>query len=731
MEPRSETLRQALLDAGLGLRAIKERLARHKLDGAAPAASVPRPLWEELVREQQAPAPAPADPRAPLAARLERTRLLLLRAALRVEPYEALPVPPAAASSASGLRLYLGLVPPPEEAAVELARIERALATPIDGPPGERLLVERLDLSPLERDALWLLAAPEVEPRFQWLVDRLYGARTDGAVTRAFLRHLLGASPESDAALSPDGPLARYALLVAADGSRVRIAPRVLDLLLGHDGTRDLGLVGLARRLPVAATEPALTSRTAAALERLGAVGARRLLLTGAEGTGFVEVAHALARRHGCAEVLEVDTRALADAGPDAAGVLLREALLGGGLLLFRHAGTLESDRLSLTGRAAVVEALRRENVPLVFDGGTIESLQVLLTFGATLGASHLELDLAPPGERAALWERVLAAAGVEGEAVRPLVDASRAFPIGVDHMAEAVRLARASSDGLAADALRAACDRLVTHRLGEYAVKVKARARWEDFVVPNDVGEQVVDFIYHARLSRHVLDELGYGKRLAYGRGLSALLSGPSGTGKTMAATLIADHLGVELYRVDLASIVSKYIGETEERIANVFREAAATGAALLFDEADSLFAKRTEVKSSNDRYANLEVNFLLQKLEEHDGISLLTTNFAGSIDKAFLRRIRFHIDFPEPDEAAREQLWAAMIPDGAPRDADIDLRALAKRYPMAGGAIRNAVLRAAFRAAADQRPLAQRDLEAAARAEVTAMGKLEWEPP
>jgi len=174
----------------------------------------------------------------------------------------------------------------------------------------------------------------------------------------------------------------------------------------------------------------------------------------------------------------------------------------------------------------------------------------------------------------------------------------------------------------------------------------------------------------------------------------------------------------------------VSKYIGETEQHLASLFREARATGAALLFDEADSLFAKRTDVKSSNDRYANLAVNFLLQKFEEHDGLSLLTTNLSSVIDKAFLRRIRFHIEFPEPDELAREHLWRSMIPADAPLADDLDLARLARGYALSGGAISNAVLRAAFRSASVERPLAQADLEQAARDELSALGRLQWDP-
>jgi SpoVK/Ycf46/Vps4 family AAA+-type ATPase len=196
------------------------------------------------------------------------------------------------------------------------------------------------------------------------------------------------------------------------------------------------------------------------------------------------------------------------------------------------------------------------------------------------------------------------------------------------------------------------------------------------------------------------VHEDWGFAGRGARGLGIAALFAGESGTGKTMAAEAIANEVRLDLFRIDLASTVSKYIGETEKNLARLFDAAEASGAVLLFDEADALFGKRSEVKDSHDRYANIEIAYLLQRIEAYRGLAILTTNLKSSLDKAFMRRIRFVVQFPFPDEAMRERLWRRQLPARAPLAA-IDYAALA-RAPLSGGHIRAAALQAAFAAAA-----------------------------
>jgi SpoVK/Ycf46/Vps4 family AAA+-type ATPase len=231
---------------------------------------------------------------------------------------------------------------------------------------------------------------------------------------------------------------------------------------------------------------------------------------------------------------------------------------------------------------------------------------------------------------------------------------------------------------------------------------------------------------IARVRFRRKVLDDWGFARKVARGLGLPALFYGPPGTGKTMAAGLVAAELGMDLYQIDLSRMVSKYIGDTEKQLAQVFDAAESGHAILLFDEADALFAKRTDVKSATDRYANLEVNYLLQRMEAFSGITILTTNLDSAIDEAFRRRLAFRIAFPLPEAEERVRLWRRVIPDAATLAKDVDFGHLAERFEMSGGYIRNAALRGAYLAAADGGVIEMRHLLSAATFEYASMGKV-----
>ena len=227
------------------------------------------------------------------------------------------------------------------------------------------------------------------------------------------------------------------------------------------------------------------------------------------------------------------------------------------------------------------------------------------------------------------------------------------------------------------------------------------------------------------------VQNRWGLGRRLVTGRGISVLFDGPPGTGKTLAAEIIAQTLDRPLYRVHIPNVVSKWVGETEKNIAEVFSRAASTLAVLLFDEADSLFSKRTtDVKSSNDRYANQEVNLLLQEIERYTGIVILTTNLFGGLDDALKRRIQYRISFPMPGPEERARIWERLVPGEAPISADVDFQALARTFEFAGGNIKNAIVRACYRAYGDGGRLTQGHLVAAGRVECESAGMVvrEW---
>lgn len=264
------------------------------------------------------------------------------------------------------------------------------------------------------------------------------------------------------------------------------------------------------------------------------------------------------------------------------------------------------------------------------------------------------------------------------------------------------------------------------TSELSTLCQRVEHTMGWDDLVVSDAVRAQLRDVLDYARLRQRIFDDWGFHRKLAYGRGMTVLLAGPPGTGKTMLAGVLAGDLGLDLYQVDLSQVTSKYVGETEKQLDRIFGLAEQTHAMLLFDEADSLFAKRTEVRSSNDRWANLEVNFLLQRVESYDGPTVLTTNFKSALDEALLRRIRFKIDLDKPGPVERERLWRSMIPPEAPLADDVDFGWLGRDFDLSGGEIKNAVVRAAIQAAASGSSVTMDILCGAAEATCEETGRL-----
>ena len=263
------------------------------------------------------------------------------------------------------------------------------------------------------------------------------------------------------------------------------------------------------------------------------------------------------------------------------------------------------------------------------------------------------------------------------------------------------------------------------SHNLGRFARKIELKYEWNDLVLPSDQLSQLGEICSRYRHQHVVYGNWGFGRKLSLGRGLNALFSGHPGTGKTMAAEVIANELLLDLYKIDLSQVVSKYIGETEKSLNSIFQEAQASNAILFFDEADALFGKRTEVKDSHDRYANIEVSYLLQKMEEYDGIAILATNLRKNIDEAFLRRMQFIIEFPFPDEEERRRIWEVVFPREAPIAGDVDFSQLARTIRLAGGNLKNIGLAAAFYAASDGGVIRQQHVTSAVRREYQKLGQ------
>lgn len=260
---------------------------------------------------------------------------------------------------------------------------------------------------------------------------------------------------------------------------------------------------------------------------------------------------------------------------------------------------------------------------------------------------------------------------------------------------------------------------------LAKLATHIESTRQWEDLILPKDAIGQLRDICAQFMHRRQVLEEWGFGRKLSYGTGINALFAGPSGTGKTMAAEIVANDLGLDLYKIDLASVVSKYIGETEKNLDKIFTTAENANAILFFDEADALFGKRSEVKDSHDRYANLEISYLLQKMEQYEGIAILATNLRQNLDEAFVRRLAFIVHFPFPDETMRRRIWAGIWPASVPLAEELDLDTLAKQLKLSGGNIKNVALSAAFLAADDGGQVTMTHLLRATQREYQKLGR------
>ena len=279
-------------------------------------------------------------------------------------------------------------------------------------------------------------------------------------------------------------------------------------------------------------------------------------------------------------------------------------------------------------------------------------------------------------------------------------------------NQAQIHRTAFGNGNGLQQSDLFASCRNQSSTALGELAQRVESIHDWDDLIVPGNIKSQLKRLESWVRYRHVVYGTWAFERRVMQGRGLAVLFSGPSGTGKTMAAGILAKKLELDLYRIDLSTVVSKYIGETEKNLSRIFAEAESANAILFFDEADALFGKRSEVKDAHDRYANIEVSYLLQRMEAYDGLTILATNFRQNLDQAFTRRLQFIVEFPLPQPNDRNRIWKRLFSSDVPQAKDIDWSFLAQTFSLSGGNIKNCALAAAFAAAADGESVGMRHL-------------------
>ena len=264
------------------------------------------------------------------------------------------------------------------------------------------------------------------------------------------------------------------------------------------------------------------------------------------------------------------------------------------------------------------------------------------------------------------------------------------------------------------------ACYGQMPKHLSDKASRIETHFSGDDLKLPPGDKALLSDICDCVRNRHIVLEEWNFKKAVPYGKGISCLFAGPPGTGKTMAAQVIANELSMELYRIDLSQVIDKYVGETEKNIKRIFDDAAKMSCILFFDEADSIFNKRMEAQGANERFANIESSLLLQCIEDFDGITILATNNQGRMDFAFLRRFKFYLKFLEPDENERYEIWKSVIPDEAPLSKEVDLQELARIFEFTGAMIKNVALQSAYLAAKEKRPIAPGDIVLAAKREM-----------
>ena len=552
------------------------------------------------------------------------------------------------------------------------------------------------------------------------LLHRLFAeGRSDGSARASFhhtaplLRHDLVRITGPD-----DGSLS--AMAVTADD-------RIVSHLLGLDGLDRL----LAPWTEVEMTPVSrmLTQRQFDEIYQLAALGERAAALLGPAHGGKRQAARLFANLLD-APLLTVDTQALlaspASDAADAVRRVIREAVLRSAVVYWSAADAFwGDDDKAISGRRCLESQLA--TVPVVVLLGARSSWEPPPMFA---GTALRILDLPPPNgiERQEAWQRALLDAGVEAEPLAPdIADVAAAFRLTMPQITDAVAVAVASTGPASPPtglALRAGARAVSGRNLTAVSTEVVPKASWQQLVLHQDSVDQLKELCSAVRHHSFVLEQTGFDQRLSGGTGITALFAGVSGTGKTMAAEVVASDLGLPLFRIDLAAIVSKWIGETEKNLDRVFEAASDSNAILFFDEADAIFGKRSEVKDAHDRYANLEISYLLQKMESYRGVAILATNMRHQLDDAFLRRITFMVIFPMPETPERARIWEAVWPPELPRSEDVDFLALAK-VKLTGANIKNIVLAAAHLAVAQGRPVCTADLLHAIRREYQKLGK------
>lgn len=603
------------------------------------------------------------------------------------------------------------------------------------------ILSKLFHLDPFEVDMLLICLAPELELSYERLYSYLQNDVTRKRPTVDLLMRLLCPSIEERVRarefFSPDAPLIKNRLVyLIGEGhddklpllsKSIKIDERIIGFLLGinriDQRIRNFSTIIELKRsfddLVLAEDDKKMLMELM--MQHSDLKDPMIFFFHGPYGTGKKMTAEAACRELET-PLLVVDSKALIKGEIiETLTLVLREALLQNSSLYLEG-----FDALLKKDAGADVTSLLQEldNFPnWLFLSGEMpwEPAGILKNHGFI----SLAFPLPSFEMRKRLWEALLSDNNVDISALASKFKLSGGQIRDAIFTARNVAAARGGSK-LSMNDLYHGCKAQSNRNLSAFARKIELHYnKWEDIVLPKDAKEQLREVSGYIQYKGTVYNDWGFDKKLAMGKGLNVLFSGPSGTGKTMATEIIAGEAGLDLYKIDLSIVVSKYIGETEKNLSKIFKEAETSNAILFFDEADALFGKRSEVKDAHDRYANIEIGYLLQRMEEYEGVVILATNLSKNIDDAFSRRMQFMIEFPFPDEVQRKLIWTGIFPEEAPRAEDIDYDFLSKKLKLAGGNIKNIALAAAFYAAEESTRISMHHIIYASKREYQKMGK------